>query len=102
MKKYIFLLFLLCGCVAVFAQQKSTFTVSGQVFDDLDMPVPGASVFIKNSPGVGAVTDIDGKFSLKAQKNDVIVVSFLGYKQEEYLVTKSESNISINLNSATL
>lgn len=47
MKKYIFLLFLLCGCVAVFAQQKSTFTVSGQVFDDLDMPVPGASVFIK-------------------------------------------------------
>ena len=50
MKKYIFLLFLLCGCVAVFAQQKSTFTVSGQVFDDLDMPVPGASVFIKNSP----------------------------------------------------
>ena len=51
MKKYIFLLFLLCGCVAVFAQQKSTFTVSGQVFDDLDMPVPGASVFIKNSPG---------------------------------------------------
>lgn len=31
MKKYIFLLFLLCGCVAVFAQQKSTFTVSGQV-----------------------------------------------------------------------
>ena len=97
MKKYIFLLFLLCGCVAVFAQQKSTFTVSGQVFDDLDMPVPGASVFIKNSPGVGAVTDIDGKFSLKAQKNDVIVVSFLGYKQEEYLVTKSESNISIKL-----
>ena len=97
MKKYIFLLFLLCGCVAVFAQQKSTFTVSGQVFDDLDMPVPGASVFIENSPGVGAVTDIDGKFSLKAQKNDVIVVSFLGYKQEEYLVTKSESNISIKL-----
>ena len=37
MKKYIFLLFLLCGCVAVFAQQKSTFTVSGQVFDDLDI-----------------------------------------------------------------
>ena len=35
MKKYIFLLFLLCGCVAVFAQQKSTFTVSGQVFDGL-------------------------------------------------------------------
>ena len=46
---------------------------------------------------MGAVTDIDGKFSLKAQKNDVIVVSFLGYKQEEYLVTKSESNISIKL-----
>lgn len=27
----------------------------------------------------------------------MIVVSFLGYKQEEYLVTKSESNISIKL-----
>ena len=97
MRKNIFLLFLLCTCSVVFAQQKSTFTISGQVFDDIDMPVPGANVFVKNSPGVGAITDIDGKFTLKAQKNDVIVVSFLGYKQEEYLVTKSESSVSIKL-----
>lgn len=97
MKKYVFLLFLLCSCMAVFAQQKSTFAVSGVVYDDMDMPVPGANVYVKNSPGVGAITDIDGKFSLKAQKNDVIVISFLGYKQEEYLVTKQESNVVIKL-----
>ena len=83
MKKYIFLLFLLCSYITAFAQQKSTFSVSGVVYDDLDMPVPGANVYVKNSPGVGTITDIDGKFSLKAQKNDVIAISFLGYKQEE-------------------
>ena len=46
---------------------------------------------------MGTITDIDGKFSLKAQKNDVIAISFLGYKQEEYLVTKQESNVVIKL-----
>ena len=97
MKKYIFLLFLLCSYITAFAQQKSTFSVSGVVYDDLDMPVPGANVYVKNSPGVGTITDIDGKFSLKAQKNDVIAISFLGYKQEEYLVTKQESNVVIKL-----
>ena len=97
MKKYIFLLFLLCSYITAFTQQKSTFSVSGVVYDDLDMPVPGANVYVKNSPGVGTITDIDGKFSLKAQKNDVIAISFLGYKQEEYLVTKQESNVVIKL-----
>lgn len=47
MKKYIFLLFLLCSYITAFAQQKSTFSVSGVVYDDLDMPVPGANVYVK-------------------------------------------------------
>ena len=43
---YIFIVLVvwLCCCVA---QQKSTFTVSGQVFDDLDMPVPGAVFLLR-------------------------------------------------------
>lgn len=97
MRKYILLLFLLCCSLVAFAQQKSTYTVSGQVFDDMDMPVPGANVFVKNSPNRGAITDLDGKFSLKAEKNDVVVISFLGYQQEEILILKSETNLVIKL-----
>jgi TonB-linked SusC/RagA family outer membrane protein len=97
MRKYILLLFLLCGSLMAFAQQKSVYTVSGQVFDDMDMPVPGANVFVKNSPNRGAITDLDGKFSLKAEKNDVVVISFLGYKQEEILILKSETNLVVKL-----
>lgn len=43
---YIFIVLVvwLCCCVCT---TKSTFTVSGQVFDDLDMPVPGASVLLR-------------------------------------------------------
>lgn len=97
MRRCIYLLLLLCASLNSFAQQKSTYNVEGQVFDDLDMPVPGANVFVKNSPNRGAITDIDGKFSLKVEKNDVVVISFLGYHQEEILITKPEANLVIKL-----
>lgn len=96
MKKYLLLLWLLCGYMVTFAQQ-STFTLSGLILDETDSPVIGANVYVKNSPGVGAVTDIDGKFNIKANKNEVLVISYLGYKQVEYLVTKSDPNILIKL-----
>lgn len=48
---------------------------------DDKQPIPGVNITIKEVPGVGVVTDIDGKFTLKnvptGAKN--LVVSFIGY-----------------------
>lgn len=101
MKKTLLLLFSLCCWLGALAQGGASFTISGQVFDDMDAPVPGANVYIKNSPGVGTITDADGKFTIEASKNDVLVVSFLGYKTYEYLVERSSSNVKIQLEQDT-
>lgn len=87
---YIIAAFLLC-CVFAKAQEQTqkgnTITVTGTVFDEFDTPVPGANVFLKDRPGVGTITNIDGKFTIKgAQKGDVITVSFIGYEKMEVII----------------
>ena len=74
-----------------------TFTVSGTVVDETDTPVPGASVYAKDRAGMGTATDVDGKFSLKVQKNDILVVSFLGYAPSETAITGPKSDLRIKL-----
>ena len=98
MKKIIFIILLACCQVTAFAQQAAkTFTVSGTVVDETDTPVPGASVYAKDRAGMGTATDVDGKFSLKVQKNDILVVSFLGYAPSETAITGPKSDLRIKL-----
>ena len=98
MKKIIFIILLACCQITVFAQQAAkTFTVSGTVVDETDTPVPGASVYAKDRAGMGTATDVDGKFSLKVQKNDILVVSFLGYAPSETAITGPKSDLRIKL-----
>ena len=42
-------------------------------------PIIGASVLVKDS-GTGAVTDLDGKFTVKASIGSILEVSFVGYQ----------------------
>jgi TonB-linked SusC/RagA family outer membrane protein len=101
MKKIIILLtFVLLGCYTLAAQ---TFTVSGTIIDEAGETMVGVSVYLKDKPGIGTASDINGKFSIKVAKGDVIIFSFLGYEAQERYVTKEETNIKISMNpSATL
>lgn len=66
--------------------------VKGQVVDLNGDPVIGASVLEKGTNN-GVITDIDGNFTLKvANRNSVVVVSYLGYKATE--VKASDKKIS--------
>ena len=79
MKCKILLLFLLIACTfTVFAQKQ---TVRGVVKDSfLGETVVGANVLIKGTL-TGAVTDIDGKFTLLLDKgNYTLEVSYVGYE----------------------
>jgi len=58
--------------------------ISGTVSDGTG-PLPGATVVVKGS-GRSAVTDADGKFSIAAAPEDVLIVSFVGFKSVEMLV----------------
>ena len=57
-------------------------TYSGRVTDPSGEPLVGAGVLIKGSRK-GAVTDLDGRWSLSAAPGSVLVASFLGYIDAE-------------------
>lgn len=68
-------------CLKVAAQQ----TITGIVRDETGSAIPGASVIIKGT-SIGTVTDADGVFKISGRPDDMIVVSFIGYKQQEILI----------------
>lgn len=56
-----------------FGQQK---TITGNV-SDASGPLPGANVIVKGTQR-GIMTDFDGKYSIKASKDETLVFSFMG------------------------
>ncbi len=71
--------------------------VSGRITDASDdSGIPGASVTIKGTTR-GVISDGDGKYTIESRdNNDVIVVSFLGFKSQEITVG-SQSVINVSL-----
>ena len=81
--------------VVAFAQQKETLTIAGTVMDDTGEPLPGASVYIKDKPSAGTVSDVEGKFRIKVEYGDHLVFSFVGFESVEHVSVKSVSNLQI-------
>lgn len=71
--------------------------VTGVVLDEAGETMPGVSIYIKNEPGVGVVSNADGRFSIKVPKNSIIVFSFINFVTEEVLITKSQSDLTVQL-----
>lgn len=69
--------------------------VTGTVVDQSGAPVPGASVMVQGT-NVGAVTDLDGHFTIKATDKDVLAFSFFGMKDVSVAVG-SQSVINVTL-----
>lgn len=59
--------------------------ITGKVVDSAGEPIIGASIQVKGT-GTGAVTDIDGKFSVNASSGSTLVISFIGYATTEVKV----------------
>ena len=76
------LLSLLISSMELFAQE--VIELKGCVYDEQKAPVPGAAVYLKDRPGVGVSTNIDGEFAIKTTIGDILVVSFIGYKTVSY------------------
>ena len=59
-----------------------TVQVTGQVTDESGEPIPGATVLVKGTT-TGMATDLDGRYSLSASNDAVLVFSFIGYLAQE-------------------
>lgn len=82
--------------LAMFAQKSN---VTGVVVDSNNESVIGASVLVKGTK-VGTVTDYDGKFSIQAASEDVLLVSYIGMTAQEITVGNSK-NLKIVLTDNT-
>lgn len=74
-------------------------TISGVVIDeDTKEKLIGAYVVLKGTT-IGSVTDMDGEFEIKVQKPlpFLIVISYVGYISQEYLIKSSGQKLTINL-----
>ncbi|WP_280744430.1 MULTISPECIES: SusC/RagA family TonB-linked outer membrane protein [unclassified Parabacteroides] len=74
--------------------QQQTISIKGTVQDELG-PVIGANVIVKGTTN-GTVTDRDGAFALEVAPNAVLVVSYIGYVEQEIQVN-SRTNINVLL-----
>lgn len=78
----------------VFAQAQQI-TVQGTVKSaDDGMPIPGATVTVKETKS-GAVTNLDGEYSVKAKIGDVISVSYVGMMTKNVAVTGKFVNVTL-------
>lgn len=74
---------------------QQTKKVTGNVSDS-EGPVIGASVVEKGNPSNGAVTDLDGNFSINVKPGATIIITYIGYKTQE-IVVGGQSNIQVTM-----
>jgi len=93
---------ILLGIVATSSMlAQGTGALSGKVIDSEGEPLAGASIVVKGTT-TGFITDFDGNYSITGVKfPTTIVVSFIGYNDQEYTLTgKEQSPFTLKLDSA--
>ena len=94
MKNKITLILLLCiFSICVHAQH---ITVSGTVTDTQDNPLIGASVLVVGTTN-GVITDLDGKYTIKAQSGQSLKFSYVGYQEKIVKLIKDRKTLDVKL-----
>lgn len=79
---------LLVSILLTFQAYSQSFTVSGTVKDESGIPMPGVSIQVKGTT-IGAASNLNGEFSLKAAVGQTLVISFIGYAKQELTITST-------------
>lgn len=78
---------LLLVSVSLFAQEKKI-EVTGVVTDINKEPLVGVNVTVKDQVGLGAITDINGRYKINVEEFSRLVFSYIGFESQEMLVKK--------------
>lgn len=68
---------------SIAASAQTKITVKGHVIDATGEPIIGASVIEKGTSSNGTITDYEGNFTLNVLPGAVLVISYIGYVQQE-------------------
>lgn len=71
-------------------------SISGTIRDESGQPLPGASVVVKDQPGVGATSDFEGLYTISNAKpgNITLQFSFIGFESQEVSITLGVSGVT--------
>src|SRR5262245_37463120 len=87
---------LLLVIIMLFAHQAlAQNTVTGTVTDANGLPIPGATIKIKNSRA-GTTAAANGSFSINAASNAVLIISAVGFETKE-VATKGSTTVAVQL-----
>ena len=82
--RYLCFVFVMLVVQCAFAQDR---TITGTVTDNKQEPLIGVNVVVKGNTSVGAITDLDGKYSLSVPEGKAtLVFSYIGYVTQEVSV----------------
>lgn len=62
--------------------QQQTQNITGIIVDSKEEPIIGATILVKGTQN-GVMTDIDGRFTLKAATGNHLLISYIGYKSQD-------------------
>jgi TonB-linked SusC/RagA family outer membrane protein len=93
--KYLLSWILMLASMVLSAYGQENFQISGKVVDDKDLPIPGATIYLRDKISIGTTTDTQGKFTIKVSRGDMIIFRFVGFKEVEYLATEAKTDIKI-------
>ena len=91
----LFMMMLFCSNVSA-----QDFTATGTVVDSEKEPLIGASVSVVGGK-VGAITDIDGNFTIQCKQGDMLEISYVGYNNRKVQAGKG-LNIVMEQDAKTL
>ena len=87
------IIFVFCA-IGLMAQSQQK-VVSGKVTDKTGEPLIGVAIIVKDQPGLGTTTDIDGNYTIKADEYAVLVAKYMGYKTLEIPVVSGKYNVKL-------
>ena len=73
-------------------------TYKGVVIDDTDMPLPGVNITYRNAKGAGAITDVNGEFTITVPDNvHNLIFSYVGMMNQTVRVAGTSGKIKVRM-----
>ena len=79
-----------------------TMMVSGKILDENQQAMSGVSVYTKGTTGQGTISDVNGNYTIRSEMNATLAYSFVGYTTQELLVTSTQMDIKMAVESIGL
>lgn len=99
MKKLLFIGMLLIGLSLQGWSQEKTITVTGIVTDTEKEPLIGVNISVQDMPGLGVITDINGRYRINVPAYNRLIFSYVGYETVSVLI-KEQTVVNVTMKEA--